>query len=223
MKSGAEQGPGIFSDRREAGRLLGEALQRKYAGRDLVVLGLPRGGVPVAHEVARVLGAPLDVLAVRKLGAPFNREFALGAIATGGARVLDLDSMAYLGFEEADIDPIVAREQAELERRERLYRSGRGPLDVRGKTVLLVDDGIATGSTMAAAVQAARTLGCRAVVAAAPTASREAVAHLERAADAVEVLRVPEPYIAVGVWYGAFPQLTDGEVVDLLAKTATQA
>jgi predicted phosphoribosyltransferase len=223
MKRGAERGPDIFSDRREAGRLLGEALHAKYAGRDIVVLGLPRGGVPVAHEVARVLGAPLDVLAVRKLGAPFNREFALGAIATGGARVLDLDSMAYLGFEEADLDPIVAREQAELERRERLYRSGRGPLDLREKTAILVDDGIATGSTMAAAVQAARALGCRAVVAAAPTASREAVAHLERAADAVEVLRVPEPYIAVGVWYGAFPQLTDDEVVDLLARTAPRA
>src|SRR5690606_25319659 len=127
----------IFGDRREAGRLLGEALKRKYAGRDVVVLGLPRRGGPSGDAVAR------------RLGAPFNAELALGAIASGGVRFLDDDSMTYLGLDELDIEGIVTRERAELERRERLYRSGRGSLDLRGKTVMLVDDGIATGSTMA--------------------------------------------------------------------------
>jgi len=216
---GGSQGSRIFRDRREAGRLLGAALEGKYRRPGVVVLGLPRGGVPVAFEVARTLDAPLDVLVVRKLGAPMNAELAIGAIAAGGVRVLDWDSMAYLGLDEAAIEPIAVREQDELERRERLYRAGRAPLDLHDKTAILVDDGIATGSTMKAAVLAARAAGSDGVVVAAPTASREACAMLSRTADAVEVLAKPEPYIAVGVWYLAFPQLTDDEVIALLTRS----
>ncbi|HEX6993313.1 MAG TPA: phosphoribosyltransferase [Gammaproteobacteria bacterium] len=221
MSSG-DRDPKIFRDRREAGERLGAALEPAYGNRDVVVLGLPRGGVPVAFEVARRLGAPLDVLVVRKLGAPINPELAIGAIAAGGVRVLDWDSMAYLGIDEAAIEPIARREQKELERRERLYRAGRAPLDLRGKTAIIVDDGIATGSTMHAAALAARAAGCDSVIVAAPTASRDACAMLRRAADAVEVLSVPEPYIAVGAWYLAFPQLEDDEVIELLAKGAEE-
>jgi len=186
------------------------------------VLGLPRGGVPVAFEVARALGAPLDVLVVRKLGAPMNPELAVGAIATGGVRVLDWDSMAYLGLDEAAIEPIAIRERHELERRERLYRAGREPLDLHGKAAVLVDDGIATGSTMRAAVLATRAAGADRVIVAAPTASHEAWTMLRRTADAVEVLAVPEPYIAVGAWYVEFPQLEDDEVIELLAKKTSE-
>jgi len=208
----------IFRDRHEAGRLLGAELERTYEGADAVVLGLPRGGVPVAFEVAQRLGAPLDVLVVRKLGAPFNPELAIGAIARGGVRVVDSDSIAYLDIEPDAIERILFREQTELERRERLYRAGKPPLDLRGKTAILVDDGIATGSTMEAAVLAARAGGAAKVVAAAPTASRDACVMLRRSADAVEVLAIPEPYIAVGAWYAAFPQLEDEEVIELLAR-----
>ena len=223
MEQGGSQGSRIFRDRREAGRLLGAALEREYRRPDVVVLGLPRGGVPVAFEVAQMLGAPLDVLVVRKIGAPFNPELAVGAIAAGGVRVLDWDSMAYLGLDEETIEPITARETSELERREKVYRAGKEPLDLRGKTAILVDDGIATGSTMKAAVLAARAIGADRVVVAAPTASRDAYAMLRRTADAVEVLSVPEPYIAVGVWYLAFPQLTDDEVIALLRRSEADA
>ena len=174
--------------------------------------------MPVAFEVAQRLGAPLDVLVVRKLGAPFNPELAIGAIARGGVRVVDSDSIAYLDIEPDAIERILFREQTELERRERLYRAGKPPLDLRGKTAILVDDGIATGSTMEAAVLAARAGGAAKVVAAAPTASRDACVMLRRSADAVEVLAIPEPYIAVGAWYAAFPQLEDEEVIELLAR-----
>ena len=214
--------PRVFRDRREAGRYLGERLAAKYSGADAVVLGLPRGGVPVADEVARRLGAPLDVVVVRKLGAPFNPEFAIGAIASGGVVYLSPDGLEQGGLREADIEPIVARARAELVRREQLYRRGRAPLDVRGQTAILVDDGIATGSTMEAAVRAVRAASPRVVVAA-PTASRSAVAALERVADAVEVLSTPQPYVAVGVWYASFPQLTDEEILDVLAPAGASA
>ena len=210
--------PGVFRDRRDAGRRLGERLASKYSGDDAVVLGLPRGGVPVADEVARRLGAPLDVIVVRKLGAPFNPEFAIGAIASGGIVYLSPEGLEQTGLREEDVEPVIARERAELARRERLYRRGRGPLEIEGKTAILVDDGIATGSTMEAAVRAVQTASPRRVIVAAPTASQSAVAMLERVADAVEVLKVPEPYIAVGLWYASFPQLTDDEILDVLAR-----
>ena len=212
-----QRGGRVFSDRQQAGRELGEWFRRERPSGELLVLGLPRGGVPVAFEVARALAAPLDVFLVRKLGAPFNPEFAVGAIATGDVVVYNDEAVAGLGLDARDLDPIIARERAELARRELAYRSGRPPLALEKKTVILVDDGIATGSTMRAAVAAAKAMHAKRVIAAAPTASRQAVAELERSADLVAVLEVPEPYEAVGRWYEHFPQLTDQEVVALLS------
>lgn len=212
----------VFADRREAGRELGARLAETYAGRDVLVLGLPRGGVPVAYEVAAALRAPLDVFVVRKLGAPFNPEYAIGAVATGGVTVLHRDALAMLSLTEADVAPTVARERAEVERRERRYRSGRPPVDLRDKTAVLVDDGIATGATMEAAVRAARALSPAAVVVAAPTAAADSVETLRAVADDVVVLSTPEPYVAVGAWYERFPQLSDEEVVELLTLAASE-
>jgi predicted phosphoribosyltransferase len=206
----------VFRDRREAGRTLGAWFRRQRPKGDLLVLGLPRGGVPVAYEVAAALAAPLDVFLVRKLGAPFNPEYAVGAIAANGVIVYNEEAIAALGLDSRDLEPVVARERTELDRRERAYRFGRPPLALEKKTVILVDDGIATGSTMRAAVTAAKAMRAERVIAAAPTASREAVAALERCADLVAVLAVPEPYDAVGKWYAYFPQLDDREVIDLL-------
>jgi predicted phosphoribosyltransferase len=207
----------VFSDRREAGRELGEWFRRQRPKGDLLVLGLPRGGVPVAYEVAAALAAPLDVFLVRKLGAPFNPEFAVGAIAAGDVVVYNEEAVAGLGLGSRDLDPIIARERSELTRRERAYRSGRPPLELEKRTVILVDDGIATGSTMRAAVAAAKAMHAERVIVAAPTASRQAIDELERSADLVAVLAVPEPYDAVGRWYEYFPQLDDREVVALLS------
>lgn len=211
----------VFSDRRAAGRRLGERLAEPYREADALALGLPRGGVPVAAEVAAVLDAELDVLLVRKLGAPSNPEFAVGAVAPGIV-VYNDEAVATLGLDERDFEPIITRERAELERRDALYRKGRPPLFAEGRDVILVDDGIATGSTMHAAVLAARELGARRVTVAAPTASSDAVELLAQAADSVVVLAVPEPYVAVGRWYEDFPQLTDDEVVELLAEFAAR-
>ena len=186
------------------------------------MLGLPRGGVPVAYELAQALNAPLDVFLVRKLGAPFNPEFAVGAIAAGGVVVYNDEALAGLALNERDLEPIIARERAELGRRDRAYRAERPPLVLDGKTAILVDDGIATGSTMRAAVAAVKALRAQRIIVAAPTASREAVAELERSADLVAVLSVPEPYIAVGRWYEHFPQIDDREVVELLAAYQQQ-
>ncbi len=207
----------VFEDRREAGRLLGERLAEAGVEGEALVLGLPRGGVPVAHEVSAALGAALDVMLVRKLGAPYNPEFAVGAIAADVV-VRNEEALAMLGLREHDLEPIVERERAELARRDALYREGRPPLVLQDKDVVLVDDGIATGSTMRAAVDAARALEARRITVAAPTASRDAVERLERTADRVVVLSVPEPYIAVGRWYRQFTQLTDEEVVALLSE-----
>jgi len=206
----------VFHDRREAGRELARRFVAHRPAGDLLVLALPRGGVPVARELATALGAPLDVFLVRKLGAPFNPEFAIGAIGAGGVRVLNDEAIALLGLGERDIATIVAREERELARRERLYRAGKPPLDLAGKTAILVDDGIATGATMRAAVAATKSLGAAQVIVASPTASREAVAALERSADFVVALAVPEPYGAVGQWYEDFRQVEDQEVLELL-------
>lgn len=218
MHSAFHSGPKTFADRRAAGRELGAHLARRYATTaDLIVLGLPRGGVPVAYEVAVTLDAPLDVFVVRKLGAPFNPEFAIGAIASGGVTVYHEDTVAALGLDRTALERIEARERAELARRERAFRAERAPLSLDGKTVILVDDGIATGATMEAAVMAAKALRPRQVVVAVPTAARDSVQRLRSSADAVEVLSQPEPYIAVGAWYDHFSQTTDEEVVALLA------
>lgn len=185
---------------------------------DVIVLGLPRGGVPVAREVAVALDAPLDVLVVRKIGAPFNPELALGAIAFGGVTVYNEELLAELGIDEAELDGARRREQAELERRERAYRGERPTPDLERKTVVLVDDGMATGATMHAAVTAVRALHPKRVVVAVPTSARDTFARIEEVADRVVALAIPEPYFGVGAWYEEFRQLTDEEVVRCLEE-----
>jgi predicted phosphoribosyltransferase len=207
---------GRYQDRRHAGRVLAEAL-RQYAGRpDVVVLALPRGGVPVAYEVARRLGAPLDVFVVRKLGLPGHEEFAMGAIASGGVIVLDRAVIQGLGIPSGAIEAAIAREQAELARRERLYRGDRPPIDVTGKTVILVDDGLATGSTMRAAVAGLRQRGAGRIVVGVPIASPETCEELSAEVDDIVCAATPEPFVAVGLWYEDFGQTSDEEVRQLL-------
>lgn len=210
----------MFADRIAAGRALGRRLAEAGIEGKVVVLGLPRGGVPVACEVAAALGAPVDALIVRKLGAPFNPELALGAIAYGGVTVYNDELLAQLHLDEADLGAVRATELAELERRERAYRAGRPPLAVAAATVVIVDDGMATGATMHAAVVATRALAPARIIVAVPTAAVDAVERLERVADQVVTLATPEPYFGVGAWYSRFPQLTDDEVVAALAAAA---
>jgi predicted phosphoribosyltransferase len=210
--------PERFRNRNEAGRLLAEKLTA-YANRpDVLVLALPRGGVPVAYEVAGALGAPVDVFVVRKLGVPGYEELAMGAVATGGVRVLNDQIVQQLGLPEYVIDAVAAREQQELARRESVYRGGRRPADVRGRTVILVDDGLATGATMRAAVVALRQLQPARIVIAIPTASPETCEELKAEVDDIVCAITPEPFLAVGHWYEDFSQTTDREVRDLLAR-----
>jgi erythromycin esterase-like protein/predicted phosphoribosyltransferase len=207
-----------FRNRTEAGRLLAEQL-RRYAGHDdVVVLGLPRGGVPVAYEIAQALDAPLDVFVVRKLGVPGHEELAFGAIATGGTRVLNRPLVEAIDLPADWIEAIDARERRELERRERVYRGDAPPPELAGKTVILVDDGLATGSTMVAAVQAVRQDEPAAIVVAVPVADPEVCSALGAIADDVVCLTTPQPLHAVGRWYEDFSQTTDDEVRDLLAR-----
>jgi predicted phosphoribosyltransferase len=212
-----------FRDRSEAGRVLAAEL-RRYANRDdVLVLALPRGGVPVAYEVARALRAPLDVFLVRKLGVPGHEEYAMGAIAEGGAMVLSEDVVRQLGIPPAALEAVVQQERAELERRAQLYRQGRAAPSVRGRTVILVDDGLATGSTMRAAVAALRRLGPSRIVVAVPVSAPETCEALREEADEVVCARTPEPFYAVGLWYQDFSQTTDDEVRELLADASTAA
>lgn len=209
-----------FANRREAGVELASNL-RKYADRnDVVVLALPRGGVPVAFEVAEALNAPLDVFLVRKLGLPGHPELAMGAIASGGIRVLNDDVVNWYGVPDRAIEAVARDEQAELERREREYRQGRPLVDLRGKTVILVDDGLATGSTMKAAVQAVRRLSPAQVIVAVPVGSPSSCGELSDIADETVCARTPEPFSAVGQWYYDFAQTTDEEVGQLLEEHA---
>jgi putative phosphoribosyl transferase len=209
---------GRFEDRVDAGRLLAAALAPRFGGRGgVLVLALPRGGVPVGYEVARALGAPLDVFLVRKLGAPGHEELAMGAIASGGVRVLNRAVIEALGVPQGAIEEAAEREARELERRERAYRGDRPHPDVRGRTVLLVDDGLATGSTMMAAAAALRRMDPAAVVVAVPVGAAETCEALRGRADEVVCLRTPEPFRAVGLWYRDFDQTTDDEVRGLLA------
>ena len=209
-----------FRDRREAGRVLAQELTA-YAGRpDVVVLALPRGGVPVAYEVARALGAPLDVFLVRKLGVPGHEELAMGAVATGGVRVLNDQVVRALGIPPDVIDMVAAWEQQELARRERLYRGDRPPPDVKGRTVILVDDGLATGATMRAALAALRQQQPARRVVAVPTAAAQTCDALRTEADDVVCATTPEPFDAVGFWYEDFSQTTDDEVRELLDRAA---
>jgi predicted phosphoribosyltransferase len=208
--------PTLFRDRREAGSRLATLLD-SYAGKPgVIVLGLPRGGIPVAFEVAHALGAPLDVFTVRKLGAPGHAELAIGAIASGGVCVLNEDYIAQLEIPPGSVREIRAREQRELDRRELLFRGERPPLDVHGSTVIVVDDGLATGATMRAAVAALRAQHPASIVVAVPVASQQACALLRGVADACVCAATPPYFPGVGAFYGDFTQTEDGEVRMLL-------
>ena len=209
-----------FRDRRHAGALLGEALAGLRLAPPVVVLGLPRGGVPVAFEVARVIDAPLDVMTVRKIGMPGQPELAVGAVATGDIVVHEPGAASFLPSLEPPFTQLAAAERRELRRREGLYRSGLPPLDLAARHVVLVDDGIATGSTMLAAIRAARKLGATSVVVAAPVSSPEAAARVVAEADKAVILETPEILFAVGEWYERFGQVEDIEVCGLLAQAA---
>jgi putative phosphoribosyl transferase len=210
-----------FRDRHEAGQTLGRELARRLGSTDdLIVLALPRGGVPVGYEVARALNAPLDVFIVRKLGVPGHEELAMGAIASGGVRVINREVLEWLPLPQKTIDEVARREQQELERREREYRGTRPPLDVSNKTVIVVDDGLATGSTMRAAVAALRKMHPRAIIVAVPVASAQTCDEFRAEGIDVVCLRTPEPFQAVGLWYDDFSQTTDEEVHELLQQPA---
>jgi predicted phosphoribosyltransferase len=214
----------IFQDRHEAGEILAGKIDNNYFGRDdVIVLGLPRGGVPVAYEIAKRLRAPLDVFIVRKLGVPGFEELAAGAIASGGVRVLNDDVVRALPNAMEIIDAVTVREQAELARREKLYRDDRPPLDVRGRTVILVDDGLATGATMRAAVTALRQEGAAKIIVAVPVGAPETCRELESLADETICATAPEYFHAVGQFYENFAQTTDDEVRELLAAAACQS
>lgn len=210
----------IYTDRTEAGRALGAAVRARVTDGEAIVLALPRGGVPVAVEVAAALAAPLDVLVVRKVGAPFQRELALGAVARDGVTVRNEDVLAQLPGAAAEFESLAADERAEVTRREHLFRSGRAPLELAGRTAVLVDDGVATGATARAAIAAARELGAARVVFAAPVASREALAQLRAEADDVVCLQNPAWFSAVGAWYADFTQVEDDDVRALLDAAA---
>jgi predicted phosphoribosyltransferase len=211
-----------FSDRYEAGRVLADSL-RDYAGRtDVIVLGLPRGGVPVAAEVARELRVPFDVFMVRKLGAPGQEELAMGAIASGGVVVINDEVVDALRIPWDMVESEIARERMELTRREQLYRGNSRPLEVSGRVVILVDDGLATGSSMRAAVRALRRRQPAKIVVAVPTAAPSTCREFETLADDCVCSIMPEPFRAVGLWYENFDQISDEEVCDLLARSARE-
>jgi putative phosphoribosyl transferase len=210
----------LFKDRKHAGRVLARDL-RQYSGRaDVIVLALPRGGVPVAFEVARALNAPLDIFAVRKLGVPGQPELAFGAIASGGTMVLNEDLVKALGLSDSTMNAIAEQERVELERRESLYRGARPRLNVRSKTVIIIDDGLATGATMRAAVSALQKQHPYRIIVAVPVASREACDSFRHGVDVMAVCAVtPEPFYGVGMWYANFSQTSDEEVQMLLARS----
>jgi putative phosphoribosyl transferase len=208
----------IFDDRHDAGRALAEVM-RSRALNDPIILGLPRGGIPVAYEIALALQAPLDCLTVRKLGAPYQPELAIGAIASGGIRVLNDELIAQIpGIDDAFIEALVADESQEMARRERLYRGDRPFPELRRRDVVLVDDGMATGASMRAAAEAVQSRDPSSVLIAVPTASEEAVRLLEDEVDEVICLQTPSPFLAVGYFYRNFGQTTDVEVHQLLAE-----
>lgn len=210
---------GGFEDRRQAGQMLAGQLGTYENRKNVIVLALPRGGVPVAFEVARKLNAPLDVFVVRKLGVPGQEEFAFGAVAAGGGRVLNEDLIRALRLTDAMIERITARERRELVRRETLYRGSRPPTDLLGKIVIVVDDGLATGATVRAAIEALKGQQPKEIVIAAPVGSRQTCAELEEKADVLCVCAMsPEPFYGVGMWYRDFSQTSDDEVVELLER-----
>jgi putative phosphoribosyl transferase len=211
-----------LKDRTEAGRLLAERLSSYGDREDVLVLALPRGGVPVAFEIAKKLNAPLDVFIVRKLGVPWQPELAMGAIASGGVRVLNDDVVRAYGISNEEIASVEAEEKKELERRERVYRDERPAPDVGGRTVILVDNGIATGTTMLAALAALKKLEPARIIVAVAVAPLSTYEELEAEADEVICLITPEPFYAISLWYEHFAQTTDEEVRDLLARATEQ-
>lgn len=209
-----------FRNRSEAGQLLARALHHYKNRPDVLVLALPRGGVPVGYEVAAFLNAPLDVFIVRKLGAPGHEELAMGAIASGGIRALNHSVIHQLKIPQSAIDAVASREGEELRRRELLYRGDKPSPNVSGKTIILVDDGLATGSTMKAAVEALRGKHPAKIVVAVPTAPADTCNELQHQADEVVCASTPEPFYAVGQWYENFEQTTDAEVTELIRQAA---
>lgn len=210
----------IFRDRAEAGRVLADRL-KKFAGHGpILVLALPRGGVPVGFEIAQALHADLDVFLVRKLGVPGHEELAMGAIASGGVRVLNHSIVQQFGIRDDEIDRVIRREEQEIERREALYREGRPPIAAANRTAVLVDDGLATGATMLAAVRAVRAQRPERIVVAVPLASPEACDDFRAQTDEIICAATPEPFQAVGIWYEDFSQTTDEEVRELLEQSA---
>ena len=210
----------LFKDRAEAGRILARSLKSVVPDSGALVLALPRGGVPVGFEIAKSLAADLDVFLVRKLGVPGQEELAMGAIASGGVTVLNDPLIRHLGIQPAIIDRIIARERQEIERREQTYREGRPPLAIKNRRIILVDDGVATGASMLAAMRAVRNREPKSLIAAVPVASREACEEFKQTADAVICAETPEPFYAVGVWYQDFSQTSDAEVRDLLRRAS---
>jgi putative phosphoribosyl transferase len=212
----------IYRDRIDAGKQLAARLS-EYANRDYVlVLALPRGGVPVAFEVAKALHAPLDIFLVRKLGVPGHEELAMGAIATGGVRVVNDDVVDYLQIPGDVIDAVAADELRELERREHAYRGDRPEPEVQGKTVILIDDGLATGSTMRAAVKALRQQDPARIIVAVPVSASQTCDEYRMGADEIICAQTPEPFMGVGMWYGDFSQTTDKEVREILTRSENQ-
>jgi len=207
-----------FTDRFEAGRKLAGALHAYAGDPTVVVLALPRGGVPVAYEVARALHAPLDIFTVRKLGLPGHEELAMGALASGGVRVLNDEVVRAFAIPQEVIDAVAEEEQQELARREQAYRGNRPRPDVRGRTVILVDDGLATGSTMRAAAAALRQYRPARIVSAVPVAAPSTCSDLRKEVDDIVCLHTPEPFQAVGLWYDDFSQTSDDEIHELLAR-----
>ena len=203
----------LFKDRKDAGRQLGQALIDRYGQRNnVLVLGLARGGVPVAREVAALLGAPLDVLLVRKLGLPQHEEYAMGAIASGGITVLDKEVVRTMGVSRQALDAVMAAEQKELHRREESYRPREAAKMIESQTVILIDDGLATGCTMRAAIASVKSSGAMSVVVAVPVAASETCEAIRKEVDDAVCLATPEIFRAVGLWYEAFPQVSDDEV-----------
>ena len=212
----------LFRDRTEAGRVLAQRLKRAIEARDILVLALPRGGVPVGFEIAQAFHADLDVFLVRKLGVPGHEELAMGAIASGGVRVLNEALIEQLRIPAAAIDRVTEREQNEIARREAFYREGRPPLPVTKRTVVLVDDGLATGATMLAAARAVRPKKPKRIIVAVPVASRDACEEFRRLVDDVICADTPEPFYSVGAWYEDFLQTSDTDVRQLLERAAHQ-
>ena len=212
----------LFQDRSEAGQTLARRLKSVIIDSDTLVLALPRGGVPVGFEIAQTLHVDLDVFLVRKLGVPGQEELAMGAIASGGVRVLNEPLIQHLGVSQSIIDRVTAREQYEIERRERLYREGRSALPIENRTAILVDDGLATGATMLAAARAVRAKKPKRIIVAVPVASRDACEEFRRQVDDVICAEIPEPFYSVGTWYEDFSQTSDAEVRQLLERAAHQ-